>query len=132
MLKEFKAFVMRGNLIELAVAFILGVAFAAVVTAFTDVVLGAISYIAGGDVSFDQLGVHKGTSDAIVIPYGALLTALVSFLIVAFVLFLIVRAYNRTQPPAPVDTKSCPFCTSTINIAATRCPNCTSELPTPA
>jgi large conductance mechanosensitive channel len=128
-IKEFKAFVMRGNLLELAVAFIMGVAFAAVVTSFTDVILGVVSYVAGGDVSFDRLGVHKGTSPDIVIPYGRFLTALVSFLIVAFVLFLIVRAYNRTRPETPTTTTACPFCTSTINVAATRCPNCTSELP---
>ena len=130
MIKEFKAFVMRGNLIELAVAFILGVTFAAVVTAFTDVVLGTISYAAGGDVSFEQLAVRR--DGEIVIPYGAFLTAVVSFLIVAFVLFLVVKAYNRTQPPAPVTTRACPFCASTINDAATRCPNCTSELPATA
>jgi large conductance mechanosensitive channel len=93
MLKEFKSFVMRGNLIELATAFILGLAFAAVVTSFTDMVLGLISYLVGGDVSFDGLGVHRGTS--IVIPYGRFLTAVVSFLIVAAVLFFVVKAYNR-------------------------------------
>jgi large conductance mechanosensitive channel len=127
MIKEFKAFVMRGNLIELAVAFILGVAFAAVVTAFTNIVLGTIAYVAGSSTSFDDIGVHKG--DALVIPIGAFLTALLSFVIVAFVLFLIVKAYNRTRPETPVTTKACPFCTSTINVAATRCPSCTSELP---
>lgn len=130
MIKEFREFVMRGNLLELAVAFILGVAFASVVTAFTDVILGVISYVAGGDVSFDQLGVER--NGQIVIPYGRFLSALVSFLIIAFVLFLIVRAYNRTRPPTPVTTKACPFCASDVNIAATRCPNCTSELPTAA
>jgi large conductance mechanosensitive channel len=95
MLREFKEFVAKGNLVTLAVAFILGLAFAAVVTAFTDVVLGVVSYIFGGDVSFDQLGVHRGT--AIVIPYGRFLTALLNFLIVAFILFLVVKAYNRFQ-----------------------------------
>jgi large conductance mechanosensitive channel len=130
MIKEFKAFVLRGNLIELAVAFILGMAFATVVTAFTNLILGAISYVAGGDVSFDQIGVREG--DEIVIPVGAFLTALVSFLIVAFVLFLIVKAYNRTRPPTPVTTKACPFCASEINLVATRCPMCTAELPAAA
>ena len=95
MLQEFKEFVAKGNLVTLAVAFILGLAFAAVVTAFTEVVLGFVSYIFGGDVSFDQLGVHRGR--AIVIPYGHFLTALLNFLIVAFILFLVVRAYNRFQ-----------------------------------
>ena len=95
MLKEFKQFISKGNLVTIAVAFILGVAFAAVVTAFTNVVLGFVSYVFGGDVSFDHLGVHR--NGEIVIPYGAFLTALVNFLIVAFILFLVVRAYNRFQ-----------------------------------
>ena len=123
MLQEFKAFVMRGNLIELAVAFILGVAFAGVVTAFTNVILGFVTLAVGSDVSFDNLTIDG------VVPYGAFLTALVSFLIIAFVLFLIVKAYNRTRPPTPVTTKACPFCASEINLVATRCPMCTAELP---
>lgn len=128
MLKEFKAFVMRGNLIELATAFILGVAFAAVVTAFTDMVLGAISYIVGGHVSFDGLGVHRGTS--IVIPYGRFLTAVVSFLIVAWVLFVMVKAYNRAagRKEDEIKTKTCGFCMTDIALGAARCPNCTSYL----
>jgi large conductance mechanosensitive channel len=92
-IREFKEFISRGNLVDLAIAFVLGVAFAAVVTAFTDMVLGTISYIVGGEVSFDELGVHRGTG--VVIPYGAFLTAAVNFVLVAFVLFLVVKAYNR-------------------------------------
>lgn len=128
MLKEFREFVTRGNLVEIAVAFIMGVAFAAVVTAFTDVVLGAVSYVVGGDVSFDGLGVHRG--EAIVIPYGVFLTALVNFLVVALVLFFVVRAYNRmrrTREETPT-TRPCPFCTTAIAKEATRCPSCTSQL----
>jgi len=130
MLKEFKAFVMRGNLIELAAAFIMGVAFAAVVTAFTGVVLGVISYVAGGDVSFDGLGVHKGASNEIVIPYGHFITTVVSFVIVAWVLFLVVKAYNASAKKKEADptTKPCQFCMTDIAIGATRCPNCTSYL----
>lgn len=130
MIKEFKAFIMRGNLIEIAVAFIMGVAFGAVVTSFTNVVLGAISYVAGGDVSFDALGVHKGTSPDIVIPYGSFITAIVNFLIVALVLFMVVKAYNRVAPKkeAPATTQPCPFCRTDISLEATRCPNCTSQL----
>ena len=93
MIKEFREFISRGNLVTIAVAFILGVAFSAVVTTFTDVVLGFVSYIFGGDVSFDGLGVHRNGS--IVIPFGAFLTAFVNFVIVAFILFLVVKAYNR-------------------------------------
>ena len=95
MIKEFKEFITKGNLVDIAVAFILGLAFAAVVTAFTNVVLGAISYVFGGDVSFDKLGVHRGS--VIVIPYGAFITAVIDFLIVALIMFLVVRAYNRLR-----------------------------------
>lgn len=107
MLREFREFISKGNLVTIAVAFIIGVAFAAVVTAFTDVVLGFVSYVFGGEVSFDDLGVRR--NGVIVIPYGAFLTALVDFLIVAFVLFLVVKAYNRFQreeeaaPSEPTD-----------------------------
>lgn len=126
MLKEFKAFIMKGNLVDLAVAFILGLAFATVVASFTDVVLGAVSFIFGGDVSFDQLGVKK--DGVVVIPYGAFLTAVVSFLIVAFILFLVVKAYNRLRKTPDATSKPCPYCQTDIPLAATRCPNCTSEL----
>jgi large conductance mechanosensitive channel len=125
MLKEFRDFVMRGNLIEIAVALILALAFAAVVTAFTNVMLSFVAAIFGADLSFDQLTFElNGTP----IPYGAFLTALVTFLIVAFILFLVVKAYNRMRrAPAPT-TRACPFCKTDIAIEATRCPNCTSEL----
>jgi large conductance mechanosensitive channel len=106
MLKEFKEFIAKGNLVTLAVAFILGVAFAAVVGAFTNVILGVVSYVFGGSASFDNLGVKR--DGVIVIPWGAFLTQVVNFLIVAFILFLVVKAYNRFQrkeeePAAPSD-----------------------------
>lgn len=133
MLKEFKEFVARGNLIDLAVAFIMGVAFTSVVTAFTDVMLGAISYVVGGEVSFDRFGVHR--DGEIVIPYGAFLTALVNLLLVALALFFVVKAYNRfaRRNEETRATRPCPFCTTTISRDATRCPACTSEVePAPA
>jgi large conductance mechanosensitive channel len=95
MIKEFREFIAKGNLVTLAVAFILGLAFAAVVTAFTDVVLGFVSYVFGGNVSFDGLGVKR--DGQIVIPWGHFLTELLNFLIVGFILFLVVKAYNRFQ-----------------------------------
>jgi large conductance mechanosensitive channel len=125
-IREFKEFIARGNLVDLAMAFILGVAFATVVTSFTDVVLGAVSYVFGGDVSFDQLGVER--DGVVVIPYGAFLTAVLNFVIVAFILFLVVQAYNKMRKKPDAVTRPCPFCTSDIALAATRCPNCTSEL----
>lgn len=133
MLKEFKEFVARGNLIDLAVAFIMGVAFTSVVTAFTDVILGAISYVAGGEVSFDRFGVHR--DGEIVIPYGTFLTALVNLLLVGLALFFVVKAYNRfaRRNEETRATRPCPFCTTTISRDATRCPACTSEVePAPA
>ena len=126
MIKEFKEFITKGNLIDLAVAFIIGVTFAGVVTSFTDVVLGAVSYVFGGDVAFDQLGVRR--EGVIVIPYGAFLTAVLNFAIVAFILFLVVKAYNKMRKAPDATTKACSFCTTDIPLPATRCPNCTSEL----
>jgi large conductance mechanosensitive channel len=94
MIKEFKEFVTKGNLIEIAVAFIMGLAFAAVVTAFTGVVLDTIGYILGSDVDFSLVGVHNDAG-VLVIHIGVFITALVNFLIIAFVLFLVIKAYNR-------------------------------------
>ena len=104
MIKEFKEFIAKGNLVTLAVAFILGLAFAEVVTAFTSVVLGFVSYVFGGNVSFDELGVER--DGKIVIPYGAFLTQVLNFVIVAFILFLVVKGYNRftkNEEEAPAD-----------------------------
>lgn len=129
MLGEFKTFVMRGNLLELAVAFIMGVAFATVVTAFTDITLSFIAAIFGGSVSFNHLTFKVNDTP---IPYGAFLTAVVSFLIVAWVLFLLVQAYNRVNQPREEskNTKPCDYCQTEIPINAVRCPNCTSQLVT--
>lgn len=127
MLKEFREFIVRGNLVELAIAFIMGVAFAGVVTAFTDVILGAVSYVAGGDVSFDRFGVHR--DGRIVIPYGAFLTAVLNLVLIAAGLFFLVKSYNRFRRPQETpSTRPCPFCRTDIAKDATRCPNCTSQL----
>jgi large conductance mechanosensitive channel len=122
-LREFRDFVAKGNLIELAVAFILGVAFAAVVGAFSNVILSLIGATFGADLTFDHLNFQIGTTP---IPYGAFLTALVDFLIIAFALFLIVKAYNRFREKPDPSTRACPECTIQIPNAAKRCPNCTS------
>ena len=103
MIKEFRDFVMRGNVLDLAVAVILGVSFAAVVNAFTDGILMALVAALFGKPSFDNLTLGIGDG---VIRYGTFLTALVTFLIIAFVLFLIVRTagrFQRTAAPAPTD-----------------------------
>ena len=129
MLGEFKEFALKGNLIELAVAFILGLAFSAVVLSLVnDVVLQIIAVIVG-QPSFDGLSINLNDS---AIRYGAFLTALINFLLVAFVLFLIVKSVNKLQrpsqeAPAPA-TRNCPFCFTVIPGAATRCSACTSEV----
>jgi large conductance mechanosensitive channel len=129
MLGEFKEFALKGNLIELAVAFILGLAFSAVVLSLVnDVVLQIIAVIVG-QPSFDGLSINLNESS---IRYGAFLTALINFLLVAFVLFLIVKAVNKLrrpsqEAPAPA-TRNCPFCFTVIPAAATRCSACTSEV----
>lgn len=103
MLKEFRELLTRGNLVDLAVAFVLGLAFAGVVSAFTNVVMDVIGAIFGGDVAFDQLTLTLNDTP---IRYGAFLTALVNFVIIGFVLFLIVKAYNRyRESPASGPTE---------------------------
>jgi large conductance mechanosensitive channel len=136
MIKEFKAFISKGNLVTLAVAFILGATFAAVVTAFTNVILSLVSAIFGGTAPFSDwqwcMGGECGPKHptGTPIPVGAFLNAVISFVIVAFVLFLIVKAYNRFMlKEEAATTKPCPFCLTEIPIAATRCPSCTSEIP---
>ena len=94
MIKEFKEFIAKGNLVEIAVAFIMGLAFAGVVTAFTNIVLGAIAYMLGSSHAFDNVGVHNDVGE-LVIPIGPFLTALLNFVVIAVVLFLVVKAYNR-------------------------------------
>ncbi len=143
MLKDFKAFIERGNLLQLAVAFIMGVAFAAVVTSLVnDIIMPAIGYALGG-VDFTSLFAVIKEGDpagpyntvavakeagAVTINYGIFINTIIVFIIVALVLFFIVKAYMKTQKPADETSKDCPFCFTSIPIAAVRCPNCTSEL----
>ena len=131
MLKEFKDFVMRGNVLDLAVAVIIGGAFGKIVASLVnDVIMPLVGIVMGG-VNFSQLQAQVGDA---VVKYGNFIQTIVDFLIVAFVIFLIVKAANKMQKPAPAPapaaptTKDCPYCYSTIAIKATRCPNCTSEL----
>jgi large conductance mechanosensitive channel len=126
-LKEFKAFVMRGNVVELAVAFVIGVAFAGVVSAFSEGIVGGIVAAILGKPSFGSLGV---TINDGFIAIGRFLQAVLDFLIVAWALFLILKVYNRLhrKEEAEVTTRPCPFCKTDIALDATRCPNCTSQL----
>lgn len=129
MLKEFKDFVMRGNVLDLAVAVIIGGAFGKIVSSLVnDVIMPIIGILMGG-VSFISLEATVGSA---VVKYGVFIQTVVDFLLVAFVVFLIVKAANKMKKPAPAPaaptTKECPHCFSTIHIKATRCPNCTAEL----
>jgi large conductance mechanosensitive channel len=142
MLKEFKAFIMRGNVLDLAVAVIIGAAFGAVVTSFVnDIIMPPIG-LALGRVNFADLFISLNgqaypslaaakEAGAPTLNYGNFIQTIINFLIIAFVIFLVVRAANRLkgpQPAAAVTTKECPYCLSTIPLHASRCPHCTSEL----
>jgi len=128
MLKEFKAFVMRGNVLDLAVAVIIGGAFGKIVTSFVnDIVMPLIGLIIGG-IDFSGLAFTVGSAK---VTYGNFINNILDFLIIAVVIFLLVKIANSTKKPAPAaepTQKECPYCFSTIAIKATRCPNCTSEL----
>jgi len=127
MLKEFKEFAIRGNVMDLAVAVIIGGAFGKIVTSFVnDLIMPLIGLLLGG-ISFTDLAITVGGA---VIKWGAFVQSIIDFIIIAFVIFLLVRAMNRLkrQPPATPTTKECQYCSTTIPLKATRCPNCTSEL----
>jgi large conductance mechanosensitive channel len=144
MLEEFKKFAMRGNVIDLAVGFIMGGAFSGIVTSLVkDIVMPPIGLILG-KVDFSGLFIDlSGTgyptlaeaqkAGVATINYGLFLNAIINFVIVAFVLFLLIKQMNKlaapkpTPPPEPT-TKDCPYCISKIPLNATRCPNCTSQL----
>ena len=128
MLKEFKDFAIRGNVVDLAVAVIIGGAFGKIVSSLVDnIIMPLIGLLIGG-VDFKSLAVTVGNAK---VEYGLFLQNVVDFIIIAFVIFLIVRAINSTKKPAPAaapTTKECPRCFTSIPLKATRCPNCTSEL----
>ncbi len=142
MFKEFKEFAMKGNVLDMAVGIIMGVAFGKIITSFVnDVIMPPIGLLLG-NVDFTSLFInltgqsYKTIADAkaagaATINYGVFLNTILDFLIVAFVMFLMVRQVNRLkQAPAPAapSTKECGYCYSAIPIKATRCPNCTSEI----
>jgi large conductance mechanosensitive channel len=127
---EFKAFAFRGNLVDLAVGIILGLAFATVVQTLVDGVLLQIVAAIFGQPNFDGLSFGLGEAD---IQYGLFLSALANFLAVAVVLFFLVRAINRIlrprgAPAEPPETRECPYCYSVIPVAATRCSACTGAV----
>ncbi|MEW6613604.1 MAG: large conductance mechanosensitive channel protein MscL [Pseudomonadota bacterium] len=144
MLQEFRKFIARGNVIDLAVGIVIGAAFTSVVKSFVDDILMPPIGLLSGGVDFSNLfislsGTHYASlaeakrAGAATLNYGVFLNNVISFLIVAFAVFLLVQAYHRVRareeaaPPAPTE-KECPFCRLKIPLAASRCPHCTSTL----
>jgi large conductance mechanosensitive channel len=146
MLKDLKEFALKGNVVDMAVGIIIGAAFTTVVKTLVDeVVMPPLGLLTGRmDFSDKFLMLRAGTSSppyrtlaeaksagAVLIGYGALVNAVLSFVIVALLLFFIVRWMNRLRrpdTPPPPSTKACPYCKSTIDLTASRCPQCTSQL----
>ena len=127
MLKEFREFAIRGNVIDLAVAVIIGGAFGKIISSLVDdIIMPLIGLLIGG-IDFKSLAIQIGSAK---VTYGNFIQNVVDFLIIAFVIFLMVRAMNRfkKEEPTTPTTKECPHCFTTIPLKATRCPNCTSEL----
>lgn len=148
MLKEFKEFAVKGNVVDMAVGIIIGGAFGTIVKSLvSDVLMPPIGLLLG-NVTFSDLFITLSAGDpagpyltqqaaadagAVTINYGMFIDNVVSFLIVAFAVFMLVKGLNQLKrreeaAPPPPDKKDCPFCCSTVAIKATRCPSCTSEL----
>jgi large conductance mechanosensitive channel len=148
MLKEFREFAMRGNVVDMAVGIIIGGAFGTIVKSLvSDVLMPPVGVLLGGvDFSNFFVVLHAGkaagpyaslaaakAAGAVTLNYGTFLNTVISFLIVTFAVFLLIRAINRLRrqqepPPAEPTTKDCPYCASSIPIKASRCPQCTSQL----
>ena len=149
MLKDFKEFVMRGNVVDMAIGIVIGAAFGAIVKSFVDDVLMPPIGLLLGNVDFSSLFItlKEGakaagpyaslaaakTAGAVTLNLGIFINTIISFLIIAFAVFLVIKSLNRMKreeaaPPAPPATKECPYCLSAIPLKASRCPHCTSEL----
>jgi len=140
MLKEFKEFAMRGNVMDLAVGIVIGAAFGRIITSLVnDILMPPIGRLFGkvdfsnlflniSGQSYPTLAAAKAAGAA-TINYGVFLNTVIDFVIVAFAIFLVVRQMNRWNKPAPAPaTKDCPYCFTVIPLPATRCPNCSSEI----
>ncbi len=144
MLKEFKEFAMKGNVLDMAIGIIIGGAFGKIISSFVgDVLMPPIGLLLGkvdfsslfinlSDKSYASLAEAKAAG-APTLNYGVFINTVLDFIIVAFVIFLLIKQVNRMRakpeaPPAAPTTKDCPFCATAIPIKAARCPNCTSEL----
>jgi large conductance mechanosensitive channel len=147
MWKDFKAFMLRGNVVDLATAVVIGAAFGAIVTSFVDDIIMPPIGLAVGRVDFSNLYLllaagpkapppyaslaEAKAAGAVTLNYGNFINHVITFVIIAMAIFILIRAMTRFQAkpvPAAPNTKACPFCATMIPIAATRCPNCTSNL----
>ncbi len=147
MLKEFKEFVMRGNVVDMAVGIVIGAAFGVIITSLvSDIIMPPIGLLLGDDFSNLFAVIREGDpvgpyatlalakeAGAVTINWGVFVNTIIAFVIVAFVIFLLIKQVNRMKrekpaPPAEPTEKDCPFCLTKIPIKATRCPNCTSQL----
>ena len=146
MFKEFRAFIARGNVVDLAVAVVIGAAFGKIITSLVEGIVMPPIGLATGGIDFASLFVVLDSSRGVpaslaeakakgipVIAYGQFINDILNFVIIAFVIFLVVKWYNRVKSqPAPETTpttKACPYCLSTIALKATRCAHCTAQLP---
>ena len=149
MFKDFKEFAMRGNVVDMAVGIVIGAAFGTIVKSFVDDVLMPPIGLLLGNVDFANLftALKEGTkaagpyaslaaakaAGAVTLNWGTFINTIVSFIIIGFAVFLVIKGINRMKrekeaPPAELTTKECPFCFTTIPIQASRCPHCTSQL----
>lgn len=131
---EFKDFISRGNVMDMAVGIIIGGAFTSIVNSLVNDIINPLLGMIGGT---DLTGYVLVLNDEATLNYGSFLTAIINFLIMAFIVFLLIKTINtmskaltrkKKEEPAAPTTKVCPFCKSEVNIEATRCPHCTSEL----
>lgn len=135
MLKEFKDFAVRGNVVDMAVGIVVGAAFGKIVSSFVkDMLMPPIGLLLG-NVDFSSFSLvlreKTATAEAVTINYGVFINTVLDFAIVAFAIFLLIRQMNRLkrqEASQPETTKICPYCMSAIDIKATRCPHCTSQL----
>lgn len=137
-LQEFKAFALRGNVVDMAVGVVIGGAFGKIVSSLVNDVIMPLVGMVAGNVDFSYLAITlkdaTETAPAVAIKYGAFINTIIDFTIVAFAIFMVIKQMNRLKKqeaapaPAAPTTKTCQFCQSAIHLQATRCPNCTSQL----
>ena len=127
MLKEFKEFAFKGDVVDLAIGIVIGAAFGAIIKSFVDNIINPIvGLIGGGKAALDGLAIR--VSPTVAITYGAFLSAVLNFVIVAFVLFMLIKAVNRFRAAEEATERECPHCLTMVPKAAKRCSACTSEL----